>query len=158
MFEMFWNYRYLNFQNRKTTFFCFSVILFSVLFCFSFLYRLFVFINLFWNGIMKERTILTCWCNFGYRLRPMTRDKNKLLRLQQAQQWKAAGEKFDNVFFTDESTVSLERFALKCWRKKDFVGVPKYKVKHPLKVHVWSGISRCGPGPLLIFEGKWWSV
>ncbi|KAL2099506.1 hypothetical protein ACEWY4_003900 [Coilia grayii] len=43
------------------------------------------------------------------RFIPMTREKNKELRLRQAQDWKAAGEKFDNVLFTDESTVALER-------------------------------------------------
>lgn len=29
-----------------------------------------------------------------------------------------------------------------------------YRPKHPLKVHVWGGISLRGPTPLCIFEGK----
>ena len=89
------------------------------------------------------------------RFVPMTRDKNKEARLLQAEKWKAAGEKFDDVLFTDESTVALERFALKCWRRSNFAGTPKPKAKHPLKLHVWGGISRCGPCPLLIFDGEW---
>ena len=84
---------------------------------------------------------------------PMTREKNRELRLKQAQEWKAAYERFDNVFFTDESTVALERFALYCYRKKGHAGIRKPCVKHPLKLHVWGGISRLGPGPLLMFEG-----
>lgn len=84
----------------------------------------------------------------------MTREKNKDMRLRQAQEWKAVGEQFDNVLFTDESTVSLEQFALRCWRKKGCPGVSKHRVKHPLKLHVWGGISRCGPGPLVIFHGE----
>ncbi|KAL2102103.1 hypothetical protein ACEWY4_001271 [Coilia grayii] len=88
------------------------------------------------------------------RFIPMTREKNKELRLRQAQDWKAAGEKFDNVLFTDESTVALERFALQCWRKRSVKGMAKPRVKHPVKLHVWGGISRSDPGPLLIFDGS----
>ncbi|XP_061563494.1 transposable element Tcb2 transposase [Cololabis saira] len=87
------------------------------------------------------------------RFVPMTREKNKVARLLQAQSWLVAGECFNNVFFTDESTVTLERFALQCWRKNNFTGTAKPKVKHPVKLHVWGGISRCGPGPLVIFDG-----
>ncbi|KAL7405059.1 hypothetical protein ABVT39_023280 [Epinephelus coioides] len=52
--------------------------------------------------------------------------KNKELRLQQAEEWKAAGEKFDDVLFTDESTVVLERFVLRCWSKSFFDNDPKH--------------------------------
>ncbi|KAL2081646.1 hypothetical protein ACEWY4_023499 [Coilia grayii] len=93
------------------------------------------------------------WSYGKPRFIPMTREKNKELRLRQAQDWKAAGEKFDNVLFTDESTVALERFALQCWRKRSARGMAKHRVKHPVKLHVWGGISRSGPGPLLIFDG-----
>ena len=31
-------------------------------------------------------------------------------------------EKFDDVLFTDESTIALERFALRCYRKKATLG------------------------------------
>ena len=57
----------------------------------------------------------------AYRKTPMVREKNRVLRLRQAHEWKAVGEAFDDVLFTDESTVALERFAQKCWRKKDFI-------------------------------------
>ena len=48
----------------------------------------------------------------------------------------------------------LEQHAKLCFRKK-FDLVPKLKptVKHPYKVHVWAGISKRGPTPLVIFDG-----
>ena len=94
------------------------------------------------------------FCCPAYRTVPMTREKNRELRLKQAQEWIEADEKFDDVFFTDESTVALERFALHCYRKKGHAGIRKPCVKHPLKLHVWGGISRQGAGPLLIFDGE----
>ena len=84
----------------------------------------------------------------------MVREKNRELRLRQALEWRAATEMFDDVLFTDESTVALERFALRCYRKKGFAGQRKPVVKHPVKIHLWGAISRFGPGPLVIFEGE----
>jgi hypothetical protein len=43
---------------------------------------------------------------------------NELCVLQ-VQAWIKAGETFNNVIFTDESTVALEQFAQNCYRKKD---------------------------------------
>lgn len=83
----------------------------------------------------------------------MIRQKNTELRLQQALAWMKAGERFHDVIFSDETTVSMEQFALRCYRKKGRASY-KPKPKHPLKVHVWGAISRQGPGPILIFEGN----
>ncbi|XP_069052902.1 uncharacterized protein [Lepisosteus oculatus] len=93
----------------------------------------------------------------GWRYRktntcPMIRLKNKEERLKQALQWIEQGEAFQDVLFTDETTVALEQFSTMAFCKKGRY-VYKPKPKHPLKVHVWGGISRRGPGPLLIFEG-----
>ncbi|KAG7224635.1 hypothetical protein INR49_011388 [Caranx melampygus] len=87
------------------------------------------------------------------RFVPVNLEKNKELRLRQAEEWHDAGEKFDDVFFTDESAVALECFALQCRRKTDVKGTAEPRVKHTVKLHVWGGISRCGPGPLVIFDG-----
>lgn len=69
----------------------------------------------------------------------MNCDKARDLRLQQAKAWIKAGEKFDNVLFTGESTFATQT------------------AKSPLKLHVWGAISRQGPGPLLIFKGELYS-
>ena len=84
----------------------------------------------------------------GWRLQrtrycQLIRDANKVKRLEFAQNVLETGETFD-VIFTDECSVSLEQFRCTCYRK---VGEPsrrKPKPKHPLKLHVWAGISRQG--------------
>ena len=83
----------------------------------------------------------------------MTREKNKILRVEQATTWLSTGENWHDVLFTDETTVALQGFADMCYRKKGHE-VTKSQPKHPLKLHVWGGISRCGPGPIHVFEGK----
>ncbi|KAG5275057.1 hypothetical protein AALO_G00143080 [Alosa alosa] len=93
------------------------------------------------------------WNFENSRFVQMNRAKNKDLRLIQAQEWKAAGEKFDDVLFTDETTMALECFALTCQRETNYRGIAKSRVKHPVQLQVWGGISRCGPGPLVIFDG-----
>lgn len=85
----------------------------------------------------------------------MPRHKNKEARLLQVEQWKAAGEKFNDVLFTSVSTVTLENVPSKCGRKSKLSGAGKPIAKRPLQLHVWGGISRCGPGPLLVFDGEW---
>lgn len=82
----------------------------------------------------------------------MTRDKNKILRVQQAQAWLDSNEHWHDVLFTDETTVAMQGFADRCYRHREHQ-VFKTQPKHPLKVHVWGGISRAGPGPIYIFEG-----
>ena len=83
----------------------------------------------------------------------LIRDANKIKRLEFAQKVLETGDTFDNVIFTDECSVSLEQFRRTCYRK---VGEParrKPKPKHPLKLHVWAGISRQGGTKICIFEG-----
>lgn len=48
----------------------------------------------------------------------------------------------------------MEQHAKLCFRKRSS-GEPKLKptVKHPYKLHVWAGISKRGPTPLIIFDG-----
>ena len=83
----------------------------------------------------------------------LIRDANKVKRLEFAQKVLETGDTFNNVIFTDECSVSLEQFRRTCYRK---VGEParrKPKPKHPLKLHVWAGISRQGATKICIFEG-----
>ena len=59
---------------------------------------------------------------------------------------------FQNVVWTDETTVQLECHKRFCCRKNRIH--PQYKPhpKHPIKMHVWAGISWEGPTPVCIFE------
>lgn len=60
---------------------------------------------------------------------------------------------FDDVIFSDESTIEIKRHARRCFRKKGELRKMKAVPKHPFKVHVWGGISRRGKTRLVIFKG-----
>ena len=61
-------------------------------------------------------------------------------------------ETSDDVIFTDESTFQLECHRRKCFRKKTPRKL-KYQHKHPVKVHVWAGISKEGATHIVLFSG-----
>ena len=60
---------------------------------------------------------------------------------------------FENVIWTDETTVQLESHRRHSDRKRGEQPTLKPRPKHPVKLHVWAGISRRGPTPIVIFEG-----
>ena len=72
----------------------------------------------------------------------LIRDANNVKRLEFAQRVLETGDTFDNVIFTDECSISLEQFRRTCYRKVGEPAKRKPKPKHPLKLHVWAGISR----------------
>jgi hypothetical protein len=61
-------------------------------------------------------------------------------------------DQFDNVVFTDETTIALDAFGRvvlkRVWERKLVA-----KVKHPLSVHIYGGISRRGPSHFSVFRG-----
>ena len=77
----------------------------------------------------------------------MIREVNKEKRLK----WAKVNQDttFENVTFTDETTVQMETHRRTCckWRYKS-----RYKPKP--KAHIWAGISNRGRSRLTIFEGK----
>ena len=55
------------------------------------------------------------------------------------------------MIWTDESSVMLDPYSQRCYRK---IGKPrkhKPRAKHPAKVHVWGGISPRGATPVVLF-------
>lgn len=61
-------------------------------------------------------------------------------------------ENFDDVIFTDETSIEVNVYRNNRWCKYSKVKkVAKYK--HPLKVHAWAGISRRGATRICIFNG-----
>lgn len=62
-------------------------------------------------------------------------------------------EKFDDVIFTDECTVQLENHSRLCFRKHRQPWRLKQRAKHPVKVHIWGGISARGATNIIIFTG-----
>ena len=83
----------------------------------------------------------------------MVRETNRVARLAFAQKCLDNNEDFDNVIFTDESTIWLERHGKICFRKEGRLGKLKPRSKHPFKVHIWAGISKRSATPVLIFTG-----
>lgn len=91
------------------------------------------------------------WIYRGSAYCQLIRNQNKLKRLQ----WSQVNlhDSFDNVIWSDETTVQLENHRRFCYRKNGEKPRPKPRPKHPLKVHVWAGISRKGATGVCIFEG-----
>lgn len=83
----------------------------------------------------------------------LIRDANKVKRLEFARHVMESGDTFHNVIFSDKCSISLEQYRRTCYRKIDKPTKRKPKPKHPLKVHVWAGISRQGATKICIFDG-----
>ena len=62
-------------------------------------------------------------------------------------------DNFDDVIWSDETTVRLETHHHFCYRKEGANPRLKPRPKHPIKLHVWAGISKKGPTAACIFEG-----
>ena len=78
---------------------------------------------------------------------------NKPKRLEFAQQILKEKDNFQNIIFSDESTIKVERYRRFCFRKAGEQKRKKPKPKHPVGVHVWAGISMQGATDICIFEG-----
>ena len=91
------------------------------------------------------------WTKRGTAYCQMIREANKAKRLEWARQ--NLGSSFEDVIWTDETSVQLESHRrFHCYKK----GLkPRYKPrpKHPVKVHVWAGISIRGATGVCIFDG-----
>ena len=64
------------------------------------------------------------------------------------------GGTFDNVIFIDESTIEMQQHERICFRKIGEQRKLKPLPKHALKLHVWVGISKRRPMPILILKGS----
>ena len=82
----------------------------------------------------------------------MIRNANKVKRMEHCKEWIAFSSDLEDMLFSDETSVALESNARFCNRKKGRV-VNKPVPKHPAKIHVWGGITRDGPGPMIMFKG-----
>ena len=108
------------------------------------------------NIYVSLATIVRNRCQLGWIYRgsaycQLIRDANKEKRLQWAQAH--LHDTFDDVIWSDETTVQLENHRRFCYRKDGERPRPKPRPKHPIKVHVWAGISKKGATAVCIFEG-----
>ena len=97
--------------------------------------------------VLRSRQVLG-WTFRGSAYCQLIREANKLKRLQ----WEEhITDDFMNVIWTDEASVQLETHRKKCYRKQGEAPKPKSRAKHPVKVHVWAGISMQGATSIDIF-------
>ena len=62
-------------------------------------------------------------------------------------------ESFDDVIWMDESSVMIDPYSRKCYRRIGQLRRLKARAKYPAKIHVWSGISPRGVTPIVLFTG-----
>lgn len=65
-----------------------------------------------------------------------------------------ANKQFENVILSDECTVQLDQHARVFFCKEKEKRALKQPAKHPVKVHIWGGISIRGATKIVIFSGK----
>ena len=99
---------------------------------------------------LKGRRLLG-WTSRGTAYCQLVRVANREKRLEWAREH--LGDNFNDVIWTDETSVQMETHRRFCCRKAG--QKPRYKPrpKHPVKVHVWAGISWNGATNACIFEG-----
>ena len=100
--------------------------------------------------VLQSRKVLG-WTFRGSAYCQLIREANKLKRLQWAQEH--IYDDFRNVIWTDEASVQLETHRKRCYRKQGEAPKQKPRAKHPVKVHVWAGISMQGATSIVIFTG-----
>ena len=84
----------------------------------------------------------------------LIREVNKQKRKEWCQRQLDNKETFDDVIFTDECSVQLEQHGKLCFRKEKEPRVLKQRPKHPVKVHIWAGISMRGATRVIMFTGN----
>ena len=100
--------------------------------------------------ILRNRRQLG-WIYRGSAYCQLIRNVNKQKRLE----WARAhlNDNFDDVIWSDESSIQLDCHRRYCCRKEGEKPRPKPRPEHPTKVHVWAGISKREPTGICIFEG-----
>lgn len=96
--------------------------------------------------IVRNRVELG-WTYRGSAYCQLIRQQNKDKRLNWASTY--LHDSFDNVIWTEQ----LETHKRYCYHKKGEKPHPKPRAKHPVKVHVWAGISKAGATQVCVFEG-----
>ena len=106
------------------------------------------------STILRSRSSLG-WTYRGSKYCQLIRKQNRDKRFQWAFEnyFEHCRNGFEDVIWTDETTVQLESHRRHSYRKRGEQPILKPHPKHSIKVHVWAGISRRGPTPVVIFEG-----
>ena len=93
------------------------------------------------------------WVATQPKYNQLVHEANKEKRVVWCQEQISKGDKFLNVIWTDECSVQLDNHGRLCFRRKQEKRKLKPRPKHPLKLHIWAGISSRGATPIVIFSG-----
>ena len=106
------------------------------------------------STILHSRTVLG-WTFQGSKYCRVIQHENKSKRFLWAcdNYGEILDDGFDDVIWSDETTVQLETHRRHSYGKKGEQATLKPHPKHPIKVHVWAGISKRGATPIGIFTG-----
>ena len=104
------------------------------------------------STVKRERQNIG-WVSTRPKYCQLVREINMEKRFSWCKEQISVKETFDNVIFTDECSVQLDNHGRLCFRKKTEPKKLKPRPKHPIKVHVWGGISKKGATSIVIFTG-----
>ena len=99
-----------------------------------------------------DRESSKAWSRNGSPIGQLIRDANKVKWLEFAHCSLESGVTFHSDIFSNECLISLQSYRCTCFRRVDEPTKWKPKPKHPLKVHVWEGISCHGATKVCIFD------
>ena len=97
-------------------------------------------INLSIPSIKRIRKKLG-WKQTGPRYCQAIRPANCIKRLEFVKKLQAENDTFENVIFTDESSIIIDRHAGVCFRKVGEEANLKATVKHPVKVNIFHTVT-----------------
>lgn len=103
-------------------------------------------------GTTKNVIKAAGFTNSSPRYAQMVRDVNKTKRFEFCTKLIEANDSFDDVIFSDESSIQLHNNKTTSYRPVDSLNPAMPKPKHPLKLHVWAAISRRGATRITIFK------
>ena len=118
----------------------------------SLLHERFPDINVSLSTVKRARKDLG-WVSSTPHYCQLIRENNKQKRVDWCRKCIDEDERFTNVIWTDECSVQLEPHRKTCSRRKGKPKPLRPRPKHPLKIHIWGGISMKGPTPLVMFSG-----
>jgi len=91
------------------------------------------------------------WTAKRTRYCQLIRQQNKEKRVEFCKHLLECGENFHNVIFTDETMIQLSPSVRRIFHHRSEARKFRPKPKHPVKVYVWGGISKCGATKCVIF-------
>ena len=106
------------------------------------------------KSTVKQARRELSWVTSSLKYCQLIRDTNIEKRLEWCRKMLDEKEEFNDVIWTDKSTVMIDPYCRKCYRKEGAAQKLKARPKHPAKIHVWGGISMRGATAIVMFTGS----